>query len=93
MITPQKSPMLKTPETTHTKIDIPRRSFSPVDHVKLSMPMGTNSESPSFELCLASVRMESLPRDIFWQRLRGNVKSIYVKGVPQDHAVSAPSSE
>ena len=37
--------------------------------------------------------MESLPRDVIWQRIRGNVKSIYVKGVPCENTVSAPPSE
>jgi hypothetical protein len=73
-------------------ITIPRRGFSPVDRVDISIPMGVDPESSEFNLCLANVRMGSLPRDVFWQRIAGNVKTIYVKGVPRTMDASPAGS-
>lgn len=74
-----KVPKQYIKETTHTKIAIKRRGFSPGDRVNIEIPM--EADSKDFSLCLAKVRMGSLPRDVFWQRIAGNVTTIYVKGV------------
>lgn len=81
-----------TLETTHTAIKIPRRSFLPPNHVTISVPMGTESESSKISLCLADVRLGSLPNKLLWQRMWGNIRTIYVKGVPRATLVSPIAS-
>lgn len=65
----------------HTRIKIPKRALSPLqkDNVRISMPLNSTAGSD----VLAEVKLSSLGFKIQFERYRGNIDEIWVKGIPQ----------
>lgn len=65
----------------HTRIKIPKRPLSPLqkDNVRISMPLNSTAGSD----VLAEVKLSSLGFKIQFERYRGNIDEIWVKGIPQ----------
>ncbi|KAF7909241.1 uncharacterized protein EAE98_011502 [Botrytis deweyae] len=68
-------------EADHTRIKIPKRPLSPLqkDNVRISMPLNSAAGSD----ILAEVKLSSLGLKVAFERYRGNIAEIWVKGMPQ----------
>ncbi|KAF7897616.1 hypothetical protein EAF00_005844 [Botryotinia globosa] len=68
-------------EADHTRIKIPKRplSFLQKDNVRISMPLNSAAGSD----VLAEVKLSSLGLKVAFERYRGNIAEIWVKGIPQ----------
>ncbi|KAF7924652.1 uncharacterized protein EAE97_010603 [Botrytis byssoidea] len=68
-------------EADHTRIKIPKRPPSPLqkDNVRISMPLNSAAGSD----VLAEVKLSSLGLKVAFERYRGNIAEIWVKGIPQ----------
>jgi hypothetical protein len=64
----------------YTRIEIPKRPKSSLrkDNVRLSLPVRPTSESEF----LAEIKLSSLGYKVAFERFRGNIDEIWVKGVP-----------
>ncbi|APA10809.1 predicted protein [Sclerotinia sclerotiorum 1980 UF-70] len=68
-------------EADHTRIKIPKRSLSPLrkDNVRITMPLNSTAGSD----ILAEVKLSSLGLKVAFERYRGNIDEIWIKGIPQ----------
>ncbi|KAF7865471.1 hypothetical protein EAF04_006446 [Stromatinia cepivora] len=71
----------KVIEADHTRIKIPKRPLSPLqkDNVRISMPLNSTAGSD----VLAEVKLSSLGLKVAFERYRGNIDEIWIKGIPQ----------
>ncbi|KAI9649164.1 hypothetical protein NHQ30_001731 [Ciborinia camelliae] len=71
----------KAIEADHTRIPIPKRPLSPLqkDNVRISMPLNSTTGSD----ILAEIKLSSLGLKVAFERYRGNIDEIWVKGIPQ----------
>ncbi|KAB8296260.1 hypothetical protein EYC80_009034 [Monilinia laxa] len=71
----------KAIEADHTCIKIPKRSLSPLqkDNVRISMPLNSTAGSD----IIAELKLSSLGFKVKFERYRGHIHEIWVKGTPQ----------
>ncbi|RAL64836.1 hypothetical protein DID88_001432 [Monilinia fructigena] len=71
----------KAIEADHTCIKIPKRSLIPLqkDNVRISMPLNSTAGSD----IIADLKLSSLGLKVKFERYRGHIDEIWVKGTPQ----------